>query len=233
MGRNAAPEKAGTPVTKEADLYSWAVRQAELLRAGRLSDIDPAAIAEEIDDVGAEEYHRLERALRALMLHLLKWDHQPDRRRSWTLSILEQRRRAQRQLRRSPGLKSQLDDALTAAYEDARVEAANETGLPLRAFPATPPFDYAEIMERPIIWPGDEAYRAEGGLDEFPAPKIRYEALALCGLRMHSRARRRHHFHPQQGENRGNSRDFAQPCGKNAFISNLFRKRSSCAATAK
>ncbi len=156
MGRNAPRDKVGPP-TKEADLYSWAVRQAELLRAGRLSEIDPAAIAEEIDDVGEEGYHRLETALRVLMLHLLKWDHQPDRRsRSWTLSILEHRRRAQRQLRRSPGLKSQLDDALTAAYEDAGVEAASETGLPLHAFPAARPFDYAEIMERPVVWPGDE-----------------------------------------------------------------------------
>src|SRR5271157_5220669 len=105
MGRNAAREKAASP-TKAADLYSWALRQAELLRAGRLSEIDPAAIAEEIDDVGEAEYHRLESALRVLMLHLLKWDHQPDRRsRSWTLTVLEQRRRVQRQLRKNPGLK--------------------------------------------------------------------------------------------------------------------------------
>ena len=41
MGRNAAQEKAAAPVAKEADLYSWAVRQAELLRAGRLAEIDP------------------------------------------------------------------------------------------------------------------------------------------------------------------------------------------------
>src|ERR1700744_2339398 len=98
MVRNAVREETKRPVAKEADLYSWALRQAELLRAGRLSEIDPVAIAEEIDDVGAEEYHRLERALRAVMLHLLKWDHQPDRRsRSWTLSVLEHRRRVHRQ----------------------------------------------------------------------------------------------------------------------------------------
>jgi len=126
MGRNAVREKGATP-TKEADLYSWALRQAELLRAGRLSEIDPVAIAEEIDDMGEEEYHRLESALRVLMLHLLNWDHQPDRRsRSWTLTILEQRRRVERRLRRSPGLKSQLEEALAAAYEDARLEAAGE-----------------------------------------------------------------------------------------------------------
>jgi uncharacterized protein DUF29 len=79
MGRNAVRKEQGAP-TKHDDLYSWAVRQAEPLRAGRLSEIDPVAIAEEIDDVGMEEYHPLENALRVVMLHLLKWDHQPDRR---------------------------------------------------------------------------------------------------------------------------------------------------------
>jgi hypothetical protein len=157
MAKSAAREETKRPVAKEGDLYSWALRQAELLRAGRLSEIDAAAIAEEIDDVGEEEYHRLESALRVVMLHLLKWDHQPDRRsRSWALSILEHRRRVHRQFRRSPGLKSQLDEALDGAYEDARLEASSETGLPLKIFPPDLPFDYTEVMERPIIWPGDE-----------------------------------------------------------------------------
>jgi hypothetical protein len=146
MGRNVVRKEHGVP-TKRDDLYSWAVRQAELLRAGRLSEIDPVAIAEEIDDS----------ALRVVMLHLLRCDHQRDRRsRSWARSIHEHRRRVHRQLRRSPGLKSQLDEALQGASEDARVEASSETGLPLKSFPHDLPFDYSEIMERPIIWPGDE-----------------------------------------------------------------------------
>jgi hypothetical protein len=157
MGRNVVRKEHGAP-TKRDDLYSWAVRQADLLRAGRLSEIDPVAIAEEIDDVGEEEYHRLESALRLVMLHLLKWDHQRDRRsRSWALSIDEHRRRVHRQLRRSPGLESQLDEALEGAYEDARLEASSETGLPLKIFPHDLSFNYSEIMERPIVWPGDEA----------------------------------------------------------------------------
>ena len=158
MARDAVREKdRDAPVTKRADLYSWARRQAELLRAGRLAEIDPEAIAEEIDDVGEEEYHRLESALRVVMLHLLKWDHQTDRRsRSWALSIREHRRRVRRQLKRSPGLKSELDEALAAAYDDARDEASIETGLPSSVFPEARPYDYAEIMERPIVWPGDE-----------------------------------------------------------------------------
>src|SRR5208337_2437094 len=109
MGRDAVREKGAAP-SKESDLCSWAVRQAELLRAGRLSEIDPAGIAEEIDDVGEEQYLRLESALRVLMLHLLKWDHQPAMRsRSWTITVREQRRRVLRQFKKNPGLKSQLD----------------------------------------------------------------------------------------------------------------------------
>ena len=156
MGRNVVRKEQGAP-TKRDDLYSWAVRQAALLRAGRLSEIDPVAIAEEIDDVGEEQYDKLESALRVLMLHLLKWDHQPDRRsRSWTASVREQRRRVLRQLRKNPGLRSRLDEALGEAYEDARDEAYAETGLPLSVFPARRPFEYDEIMERSIVWPGDE-----------------------------------------------------------------------------
>jgi len=158
MGRNVVREKIAAPATKEADLYSWAVRQAKLLRAGRLSEIDPVAIAEEIDDAGEEQYDKLESVLRVLMLHPLKWEHQPDMRsRSWTASVREQRRRVLRQLRKNPGLKSRLDEALLEAYEDARDEASIETGLPLHVFPANRPFEYAEVMERPVVWPGDEA----------------------------------------------------------------------------
>ncbi len=157
MVESAVRDKAKRPDAKQADLYSWARRQAELLRAGRLSEIDAAAIAEEIDDVGEEQYDKLESAFRVLMLRLLKWDHQPSMRsRSWTLTIREQRRGAERQLRKNPGLRSQVDEALEAAYEDARLEAANETGLPLGVFPAQRPFEHAEIMQRSIVWPGDE-----------------------------------------------------------------------------
>ncbi|MGB3583377.1 MAG: DUF29 domain-containing protein [Roseiarcus sp.] len=157
MARNEVLEKAEA-LSKAHDLYSWARRQAELLRAGRLSEIDPAAIAEEIDDVGDEQYDKLESSLRVVMLHLLKWDHQRDRRsRSWTLSIREQRRRVLRQLRKNAGLKPLLDEAISEAYEDARDEASSETGLPLSSFPVSRPYEYSEIMERPVVWPGDEA----------------------------------------------------------------------------
>lgn len=158
MSSQVDEKEPARAAAKERDLYSWAVRQAALLREGRVGEIDAGAIAEEIDDVGEEQYHRLESALRVLMQHLLKWDYQPAARsRSWAITIREQRRRADRQLRRNPGLKSRLNEALLDAYEDARDEAARETGLPTRTFPSVLPFTLPDLMERSISWPGDEA----------------------------------------------------------------------------
>jgi hypothetical protein len=158
MTAPAAKKGVIVDTTKERDLYSWAVRQARLLREGRVAEIDAVAIAEEIDDVGEEQYHRLESALRVLMTHLLKWDHQPAARsRSWAITVREQRRRVARQLRKNPGLQARWDEALKEAYEDARDEAAKETGLPTRTFPLHNPFLHSDLMERPIPWPDEEA----------------------------------------------------------------------------
>jgi hypothetical protein len=157
MASGSAKRKARSPVAKERDLYTWARQTAASLREGRLGDLDLAAVAEEIDDVGEEQYLRLESALRVLLHHLLKWDHQPTARsHSWAISVREQRRRVERQLRKNPGLEGRLDEALADAYQDARDEAARETGLPTRTFPAVSPYPFAEIMARPIVWPGDE-----------------------------------------------------------------------------
>jgi len=157
MASSSAKPKASGPVAKGRDLYTWSRQTAASLREGRLDDLDLAAVAEEIDDVGEEQYLRLESALRVLLHHLLKWDHQAvARSRSWAITVREQRRRVERQLRKNPGLKGRLDEALADAYEDARDEAARETGLPTRTFHVDSPYAFAEMMERPIVWPGDE-----------------------------------------------------------------------------
>ena len=150
--RHAGPEQG--PARYDRDLYSWAVEQAALLRAGRIAEADALNIAEEIDDVGNEQYDKLESALRLILLHLLKWDHQPARRaRSWCLSIMVHRKHVLKVLRKNPGLKSVRDEALTEAYETARIEAAGQTLLELDVFPLDCPYSWDETMERPINWP--------------------------------------------------------------------------------
>ena len=138
----------------ERDLYGWATEQAGLLRAGRIAEADTRNIAEELDDVGSEQYDKLESALRLILLHPLKWDHQPERRsRSRCASITVQRNQVRRVLRKNPGLKPRVKTATADAYEDARIEAAAQTRLSPRKFPAQCPYAWDEIMERPVEWP--------------------------------------------------------------------------------
>ena len=138
----------------DRDLYGWAVEQAALLRTGRIAEADARNIAEELDDVGNEQYDKLESALRLILLHLLKWDHQPDRRsRSWRASITVQRNHVRKVLRKNPGLAPLVNEAVTEAYRDARVEAGSETDLDESVFPDRCSYSWDELMERPINWP--------------------------------------------------------------------------------
>ncbi len=135
----------------ERDLYAWSLEQARLLREGSLDQVDAENVAEEILDVGRNEYSKLESALSVLLMHMLKWDHQPDKRtRSWENTILEQRNRVERQLRDNPSLKSRRDEAVRDGYESARLQASSETDLEVSTFPVESPYDWDTILNRPF-----------------------------------------------------------------------------------
>ena len=124
-----------------------------MLRAKLVSDIDAANIAEELASVGNELREKLESAIAVLTLHLLKWDHQANlRSRSWALSVREHRRRIDRLLKRNPGLKSVLDEAIVEGYADGRDRALLETGLEDDALPEACPYTFAEMMTLTIAW---------------------------------------------------------------------------------
>ncbi len=143
---------SGTGTSYEDDLYTWVQEQVTLLRAGRLDEIDASNIAEELADVGREQYYRLESAIAVLTMHLLKWDHQPALRlRSWESTVREQRRRISKLLKKNPGLKSDLEEAIADAYEDGRDRASTETSLPYETFPVACPYSFEEMMTREIV----------------------------------------------------------------------------------
>ena len=143
------PKHSAEAPLYQRDLYAWVEEQVRLLRAGRLSEIDAENIAEEIADVGSNEYDKLESALRVLLTHMLKWDHQAEKRsRSWENTITEQRYRTQRQLRKNPSLKSQLNEIVHDAYLSARLAASSETEQEVDTFPAECPYDWDTILTR-------------------------------------------------------------------------------------
>src|SRR5438045_2505924 len=122
-----APHAAGAAYDR--DFYSWSLEQARLVREWRWSAVDRDNVAEEIESLGREQFNKLESALQRLMLHRLKWDHQPRKRsRSWVLSIEAQRVELEDVFSDNPGLKPRVSEAIGRAYRKARIEAAKETG---------------------------------------------------------------------------------------------------------
>lgn len=130
----------------EEDLVAWLEQQAAHLRSGRLEALDVVDLIEEIEAMVGSRRRELKSRLRVLLMHLLKWDHQPRRRsRSWASTIAEQRAQIQDLLEESPSLRSELVTTTRAAHGRAVERAAIETGLRRHAFPAELPYDLAEI----------------------------------------------------------------------------------------
>lgn len=139
----------------EKDGYGWAMEQGRLLRARQSDLIDWDNIAEEIESMGRSERGRYRSHLVQVLMHMLKWEVQPERRgMSWWLSIVNNRDEATEVLEDNPSLKPLLDEIHAAAMKTARRKAALETNIEEGVF------DEIEIS---VIEAFDRAYpRPEG-----------------------------------------------------------------------
>jgi len=139
-------------VDYEDDFYAWTIEQSRLLRAGELSEIDVANIAEEIEGMGRSDRRELRSRLAVLVAHLLKWRHQPGARsKSWSATIDEQRLQIEEVLTESPSLRPKAATMLSDAYAIARARAIAETGLAEEAFPELCPFKPDEVLSRAFL----------------------------------------------------------------------------------
>ncbi len=131
----------------DRDFYAWANEQAALLRAGALTRADVEHIAEEIESMGRSEKRELTSRLTVLLLHLLKWRFQPDRRsRSREVSIANTRDELVRHMADNPSLQSATGEAMTDAYRRAGRSAGVKTGLDDSTFPADSPWTFNQAM---------------------------------------------------------------------------------------
>jgi uncharacterized protein DUF29 len=126
---------AATATLYEADETAWLEATAELIRGGRLSEVDVNTLAEYLTDMARGDRREVFSRLVVLLSHLLKWEHQPDRRCGpWRGTILEQQREL-RQLLESGTLRNHATAVFADAYAEARKQAAAEIGLARNAFP--------------------------------------------------------------------------------------------------
>jgi len=139
-------------VNYEEDFYAWTVEQGRLLRSGELSAIDVANIAEEIEGMGRSDRRELKSRLVVLVMHLLKWRHQPGgRSRSWSATIDEQRLQVEGILGESPSLRPSVAAMLVEAHAIARARAIAETGLADEVFPEVCPFTAHQVLSRAFL----------------------------------------------------------------------------------
>lgn len=133
--------------TYETDYHGWIQQQVELLKSGRLADIDLENLIEEIESLGASKRDALVNQLARLYLHLLKWHYQAHRRsRSWAISIRNARIEIADLLADNPSLKARLSEFVDKAYAKARRQAEAETDLPINTFPITPALSFEQAM---------------------------------------------------------------------------------------
>lgn len=139
----------------EQDFYAWTQAQAALLDARQWDALDIPHLVEEVDSLGKSQRNALESRLEKLVLHLLKWRYQPDKRvrgHSWEDTIREQRRRIGRLLEQNPSLRPTVPVVLAESYAYVRQRTHLQTHLPLSTFPTSCPWTIEQVLADDF-WP--------------------------------------------------------------------------------
>lgn len=145
----------------EVDFYAWTQRQSLLLRNQQWPQIDLDNVIEEIESLGRQQRQELRNRLAILIGHLLKWEHQSERRsRSWFATINVQRLDIGELIADNPSLKPYLAEALEAAYKKGLMLAVKESGLSSKTFPTSAAYSLERILSEDF-YPGEETDMSE------------------------------------------------------------------------
>ncbi len=134
------------PALYEADETAWLDAMAGLIRGGRLDQLDYLHLAEYLEDMARRDRREVASRLTVLIMHLLKWTHQPRKRsRSWRGTIVLQQQELADEAA-SGVLRNHAEAALPRAYAKAVKAAAAETGLAVKKFPAECPYTPDQLL---------------------------------------------------------------------------------------
>ncbi len=134
----------------ESDFVEWLFDQADRLRRRGPSGIDGDNIAEELETLGRSERRALRSHMRNRLIHMIKWEFQPERRsRSCYASLRTSLSGMEDKIAISPslGTKEYLQTVLDEIYPEARAQALRETGLSPEAVMVRCPFAVDQIFD--------------------------------------------------------------------------------------
>jgi len=139
--------------TYETDFAGWADEQSRALAENRIGELDLTNLAEEIASLSRSDRRALRSQIRRLIMHLLKWEHQPQLRsvHKWDDTIDNAREEIEELLKESPSLRRETDEMIAEMYPKAVKDAAKQTKLPASDFPTECPFTFEELMTLPIL----------------------------------------------------------------------------------
>ncbi|MEX0700520.1 MAG: DUF29 domain-containing protein [Planctomycetales bacterium] len=138
-------------VLYQQDETAWLEAMAELLRLGRLDEVDYPNLAEYLADMARRDRREVENRLIVLLAHALKWACQPDRRSgSWKSTIIEQRQELEGLASRGV-LRNHAEAVLADMHRKAVERAAAETGLPAETFPEVCPYTLDQLLSADLL----------------------------------------------------------------------------------
>ncbi|OCR01518.1 hypothetical protein BCD67_18675 [Oscillatoriales cyanobacterium USR001] len=137
----------------EQDYYLWIVTTTNLLRDRRWEEIDFEHLIEEIKDMGKDKQRELKSRLVVLLMHILKYQYQIEKRSSsWISTILEQSDQIEYLLEDSPSLKPYYLEIFKQCYSKAIRNASAETKLSVNTFPNESPFSPEDVINPDFIF---------------------------------------------------------------------------------
>ncbi len=117
------------------DFIAWTELMSAALERRDVSDLDWEHLAEEIRDLGISQKRSLTSHLENVMLHLIKWEIQPERRSgSWEDSISNSRGEVDSLLDSIRSLRGCLLESFDRCYNRAGRKALRETHLEKAVF---------------------------------------------------------------------------------------------------
>lgn len=134
------------------DFNAWALNEAQKLKLKQFDRVDLKNLIEEVEDMSKSQRRALESRLITLMMHLLKWQYQPEGRtnsNSWKGTIKSQRLKIEKILKDMPSLKNDLNNMIEDEfnYKTALQEAVKETGLDEKTFPSKLTYNKDELLK--------------------------------------------------------------------------------------
>jgi hypothetical protein len=129
------------------DYYQWIQETVKILEQRNFQELDLDNLIEEIQDLALNEKQIVETNLIVVLKLLLKWQYQPKQRSGEIkASIRRHRYQIRDDLKVSPSLKTYLSEIWLESYQEARLQAADETESAIATFPEQCPYTIENIL---------------------------------------------------------------------------------------